>query len=143
MGVNRSLLTPRWLLLHLLFVAAIVATAWLGWWQWQRAHEAGGSFQNLGYALQWPLFGVFTIYLWYRVATMELRGRRSATTEPADGPDDGGAEQADHVAETTPDRARRRPLVPPPAPPVDAAEDPELAAYNKYLADLNARNTRH
>lgn len=139
--VNRSLLTPRWLLLHLLFVAAVVATALLGWWQWERAHEAGGSFQNLGYALQWPLFGVFTIYLWYRVATMELRGREAP--DPADQPvtESTGAEADEKVEEPEASR-RKRPLVPPPAPPVDAEEDPELAAYNRYLADLNSRDER-
>ena len=30
-----------------------------------------------------------------------------------------------------------RPLVPPPAPAVREDEDPELAAYNQYLAELN------
>jgi DNA-binding transcriptional regulator of glucitol operon len=130
--VNRSLLTPRWLLLHLLFVAAIIATGLLAWWQWDRAHEAGGSFQNLGYALQWPLFGVFTVFLWYRLARMELeRAEEStpATTTP------------EPPAEPEP-RVRRRPLVPPPATPVTADEDPELAAYNQYLAELNQSEHR-
>ena len=25
------------------------ATGFLAWWQWDRAHEAGGSFQNMGH----------------------------------------------------------------------------------------------
>lgn len=130
--MNRSLLTPRWLLLHLVFVAAVIATGALAWWQWSRAQDAGGSFQNLGYALQWPLFGAFTLFLWFRMAQMTVREQREATeperaaseTDPAAAPQD---------AET----ARKRPLVPPPAPPVDAEEDPELAEYNRYLAELN------
>lgn len=129
--MNRSLLTPRWLLLHVLFLAAIIATGLLTWWQWSRAHEAGGSFQNLGYALQWPLFGAFTAFLWYRLIHMNLHDQKEAGEAP---------EAVETVtAEVSPaeESERRRPLVPPPARPVDAEEDPELAAYNQYLAELN------
>lgn len=129
--MNRSLLTPRWLLLHVLFVAAVIATGLLAWWQWGRAHEAGGSLQNLGYALQWPMFGAFTIFMWYRLVSMETRS--------AQRPDK--AEAAEDAAPERPAEderpARRKPLVPPPAPSVTAEEDPELAAYNRFLADLN------
>ncbi|MEV0698248.1 hypothetical protein AB0I53_10050 [Saccharopolyspora sp. NPDC050389] len=138
----RSLLTPRWLLLHALFIVATVATGFLAVWQWDRAHEAGGSFQNLGYALQWPLFGVFTIFLWIRLMRMEAhRDRDEAEPEaPGTAPQD----EADlQVVEEAPSAARRkRPLVPPPAPPVGAEDDPELAAYNQYLADLNESDRR-
>lgn len=142
-SVFRSLLTPRWLLLHVLFIAATVATGFLAVWQWDRAHEAGGSFQNLGYALQWPLFGAFTIFLWIRVMRMELNREREEAASQA-GTDTAAAEAdtaADEPAQQRP-KTRRRPLVPPPAPPVDADEDPELAAYNKYLAELNEADRR-
>ncbi|MCI2416669.1 hypothetical protein MOQ72_04480 [Saccharopolyspora sp. K220] len=139
----RSLLTPRWLLLHALFVIATVATGFLAVWQWDRAHEAGGSFQNLGYALQWPLFGVFTIFLWIRLMRMDVHGNQEeaepeSTAEPA--PEDAVAAQLGDGPTTA--TRRKRPLVPPPAPPVDADEDPELAAYNQYLAELSERDRR-
>ena len=131
--MNRSLLTPRWLLLHLLFLAATIATGFLARWQWDRAHEAGGSAQNLGYALMWPLFGAFTIFLWVRVVRM-YRGTDSAVRAET---------RISEVAEVTAEQsARRRPLVPPPAPPVDAGEDPEMAEYNRYLAELNEADRR-
>jgi DNA-binding transcriptional regulator of glucitol operon len=126
--VNRSLLTPRWLLLHALFVAAVIATGLLAWWQWDRAHDAGGSFQNLGYALQWPLFGVFTLFFWYRLTRLDR--------SPAPQVQPGDEEEDDHN-EKAEAPERKRPLVPPPAPSVDDNEDPELAAYNRYLAELN------
>ncbi len=119
--VNRSLLTPRWLLLHVLFLAAVIATGVLTLWQWDRAHEAGGSFQNLGYALQWPLFGLFTLFFWYRLARMDSV---SDQTEQ-------------HDDEPTGEPSHRRPLVPPPASRVSADEDPVMAEYNRYLAELN------
>jgi DNA-binding transcriptional regulator of glucitol operon len=125
--VKRSLLTPRWLLVHLLFVAAVIATGFLAVWQWDRAHEAGGTFQNLGYSLQWPLFGGFTVFLWYRVVRMRLEQGDGDTADTS-------GESAVSETQTT---VTGRLLVPPPAAPVSEDEDPELAAYNKYLADLN------
>lgn len=140
LGVYRSLLTPRWLLLHALFVVATVATGFLAVWQWDRAHEAGGSFQNLGYALQWPLFGVFTIFLWLRLMGMEVhRDRDEAEPDAAVQEEAAGPKAAE---EAPPAVRRKRPLVPPPAPPVDAGDDPELAAYNQYLAELNESDRR-
>lgn len=142
-GVNRRLLTPGWVLVHLVFLAVFAATLWLGWWQWQSAHEAGGSFRNLGYALQWPLFGGFALFLWFQVVRMTgPAAQEESRLVDADG------EQSRAGAEDEPDgrglrrasEVRRRPRrspVPPRAAPVDADEDPELAAYNAYLADLN------
>ncbi|WP_396022083.1 hypothetical protein [Corynebacterium poyangense] len=41
---------------------AVIATFGLAWWQWTRFQSGSGTFQNLGYALQWPLFGAFFVY---------------------------------------------------------------------------------
>lgn len=139
--VLRSLLTPRWLLLHVLFIVVTIATGFLAVWQWDRAHDAGGSFQNLGYALQWPLFGAFTIFLWIRVARMDLdsqAGEGAGTAEVSEVGESTGVNPQGEVAQTR----RRRPLVPPPAPRVDPDEDPELAEYNRYLAELNEAEER-
>ena len=47
----------------LIFVVfAALATLGLSYWQFSRWESAAGSFQNLGYALQWPAFGVFFIW---------------------------------------------------------------------------------
>lgn len=139
-GVLSRLLTTRWLLLHVLFLVAFIATGFLTVWQWDRAHEAGGSFQNLGYALQWPLFGAFTIFLWVRMIRMDLHIDAPADDDASTGdaePD--VARGADAPAAGLHNgRHVNRSLVPPPAPSVDDDEDPELAAYNRFLADLNA-----
>lgn len=55
------------------FCAAIA----LAWWQWTRFQSGSGSFQNLGYALQWPVIGTFFIvayrkYLEYENESIEL-----------------------------------------------------------------------
>ncbi|QUH04753.1 hypothetical protein HUO13_31815 [Saccharopolyspora erythraea] len=143
--MNRSLLTPRWLLLHLLFLAAAIATGFLARWQWDRAHEAGGSAQNLGYALMWPLFGAFTIFLWVRVARM-YKVAEAAPALPDAGTAPGAASSISGAAAASAEQAagkrRRRPLVPPPAPPVDDDEDPVMAEYNRYLAELDEADRR-
>src|SRR6201996_2962788 len=48
-------------LVALVIVAACGCLA-LGWWQWTRFQSMSGTFQNLGYALQWPLFAWFCVY---------------------------------------------------------------------------------
>jgi DNA-binding transcriptional regulator of glucitol operon len=123
----------------LMFVAAAVAVL-LAWWQLERYEGSGGSFQNLGYTLQWPVFGAFVIYLWWRL----LRdASKPETTE--------SAESAGQEAETTESTAAEPELASARTEPANAAaariaadekEDPELAAYNRYLAGLAERSGR-
>ncbi len=108
----------------LLCVVVFVGCLGLAWWQWSRFTAAGGDWQNLGYALLWPLFGVFPAFMFWRMRTLRAQ-----------------AGQAEEQAASQP--------VPPREPdkmPVrqdagqDTEDDPELAAYNAYLAQLNARH---
>jgi DNA-binding transcriptional regulator of glucitol operon len=119
----RRLLAPKWLAWHALTVAVAVLFVRLGLWQWHRA-AATGSPQNMGYALQWPAFALFAAAVWWRVC-------RDAVRPPA----------AAAPAAAPPAKPPRRPRAPEPAPavPVTDEEDPQLAAYNRYLAELNER----
>jgi DNA-binding transcriptional regulator of glucitol operon len=110
----RRLLTPRWLAWHAFALVATLVMLRLGLWQWHRS-EATHSAQNLGYALQWPAFAIFALVVWFRVC-------RDAVRPPADPP-----------------KAQRRTAPEPAAAvvPVTDEEDPELAAYNRFLARLN------
>lgn len=57
---------------HILFLAiAVVATLALAWWQWTRFRSGTGTFQNLGYALQWPLFGAFFVFAYRKFLEYE------------------------------------------------------------------------
>ncbi|MEA5364914.1 hypothetical protein VA596_35645 [Amycolatopsis sp., V23-08] len=94
----------------------------LAWWQWDRFTSANGTFQNLGYVLQWPLFGLFPAFMFWRIRRL----REKAEAEPAPEPVP--------VAEVPAPRSR-----PDVQAPVDD-EDEELAAYNRYLRELNARD---
>ncbi|GAA3530492.1 hypothetical protein GCM10022222_11840 [Amycolatopsis ultiminotia] len=95
----------------------------LAWWQWDRFMSASGTFQNLGYVLQWPLFGLFPAFMFWRIK--KLREREQAEPAAAEPP-------AREAAVTVPAPRRATP------PPADG--DDELAAYNRYLRELNARD---
>lgn len=132
----RSSVTARRLAIAAVCVLCMVIAIGLAWWQWERYSSAGGTFQNLGYVLQWPLFGLFPAFMFWRIRRL----RRQSRAETA----------ADAAADTGAD-AEPRATVPAPRPAPAAhdvgnagdpedPEDAELAAYNRYLAELNARD---
>jgi DNA-binding transcriptional regulator of glucitol operon len=111
--VFSRLLTPRWVLMHLLVAALFVATFFLGYWQLTKA-EAGGGAVNWSYAMQWPLYGVMGLWFYLRMVRDELRR-------------DPDADEPGHA------------VVLYQRPRIDTSGDPELAAYNAHLAELNER----
>ena len=131
------LLSPRWLIRHAVAVVLVIACLRLGWWQWDRARSIGGGAQNLGYALQWPAFGAFVVYAWFRMLRIELH-------PPSATADDSVAE-ANRSGPARPTVRVRRRYTPPsadaPPPPAgpDEPSDEQLAAYNAYLASLAGR----
>lgn len=57
---------------HVVFVGlAFLATLCLAYWQWTRFRAGSGTFQNLGYAIQWPAFGIFIVYAYRRYIQLE------------------------------------------------------------------------
>lgn len=135
-GVRRLVLSPRWILWHLLTLGAMATCLWLAVWQWQRAGSAMGSALNVGYGLQWPLFALFFAVMWWRFLRMEIA---ELDTVGSDRPTENSAPPPPPV------RAPMHgpnPFGPRPAdarpPAID--EDSGLAAYNRMLAQLAARN---
>jgi DNA-binding transcriptional regulator of glucitol operon len=90
----------------------------LAWWQWTRYESASGSFQNLGYALQWPMFAGFCFYAYYKFVRYE-----DVPPEPPHG---------DDVTEIPAGLLPERPT----AAAVSDDDDPTLREYNAYLAEL-------
>jgi hypothetical protein len=123
---------------HLLTIGAMVTCGFLSAWQWGRAGSAMGSALNVGYGLQWPLFAVFFGFMWWRFLRMEI-AKLGEVPEPAP-----AAPEAEVPAEPAPPVDGPSPFGPRPAtwkaPPVTDEEDPELAAYNRMLAVLAARD---
>jgi hypothetical protein len=126
----RRLLTPGWLARHGLAIALVAAFLTLGWWQISRA--AGGNALSWAYAVEWPVFAGFVVFVWWREVRRERRGDRPG--RPRSG--EAAAEQASAAG-------FRRPVVTTKAyagsgPETAGAPDGDLAAYNDYLAWLNA-----
>lgn len=100
-------------------VLAFITCLGLGWWQWERFSSAGGTFQNLGYAFQWPLFAFFFIHAYRRFVLLESGAAPEQEREP---------EPTELAAGLLPERPGSR-----------LDEDDELSDYNAYLADLAAQ----
>ena len=125
------MLAPKWWLLHLFVLVAVLGMLRLGLWQWHRAHSKSGGIQNFAYAFQWPLFAGFAIVLWVKTLMEEVR-------RPADLPR-GAVGPGVHATEA--DIVRQpgvRIGISTPAADVDE-DDPEVAAWNARFAALNAR----
>lgn len=72
-------------IVQIFFLAlGVIATLLLAWWQYERWQSTSGSFQNLGYALQWPIFGIFLVVTYRKYIEYErerLRGDDEAAVE--------------------------------------------------------------
>lgn len=112
----RILLSPRWLVRHVLLGVALWTCWGFGTWQLERALERD-SILNWSYTVEWGLFGAFALLSWGWLLRDDLRG--GPPPEPDEPP-------VVHL---------------PVAQPVSDEEDPELAAYNRMLAALNAKDT--
>lgn len=114
-------------------VLSVVICCGLAWWQWERYASAGGTFQNLGYVLQWPLFGLFPLFMAWRMHRLRRQKQHQER---------GGGVTSESRASVQ--RSARPAVVQPSAPRTgpSADEDDELAAYNRYLAELNARDSK-
>ncbi|MGH3912697.1 MAG: transcriptional regulator [Pseudonocardiaceae bacterium] len=126
----RFALSRRWWAGHVLVAAGCGVFLELAHWQWDRAYSVTGDWQNLGYALQWPLFAAVLVAGWLRFLWLEQHP-------------------------PSPDRdtaLNRTPWIPPP-PSLAATRGPasredsrkddaddELAEYNAYLTRLAERD---
>jgi DNA-binding transcriptional regulator of glucitol operon len=105
----------------LVIIAACGCLA-LGWWQWSRFESAAGTFQNLGYALQWPFFAGFCIYAYRKFVRYEDEPPPPAAATGITAIPDGLLPQR-------------------PQSDTSADDDPALREYNAYLSEL-ARKDR-
>lgn len=112
---KRVWLSPRALKLHA--VILIVVPAFMALCIWQIYRAVDGNSLSWAYVFEWPLFAGYAIYMWWRFVHEK--------PEPAEAtaPENGHAEAAP------------QPVGGAPATP-ETEEDPELAAYNAYLARL-------
>ncbi len=94
--------------LHVALAVFVPGCVALTWWQASRA--LGGNALSWVYTVEWPIFAGYATYMWWKLVHDDPRPRPARDA----GAEDPGAEEP--AGET----------------------DDELAAYNRYLADLNA-----
>jgi len=112
--------------LHLALVAGLTVSAVGTWVEWRRA--LGGNRLSWAYAVEWPLIGAWTVWLWWRLRD-----------EPDGDEPDGGPAAGRGPA---PAGRRRLPGLPPGWGHRPAAagaipdDDPGLRAWQAYLREL-------
>ncbi|MBL7502407.1 hypothetical protein I6A84_37220 [Frankia sp. CNm7] len=136
--MRRVLFSPSWLLRHLLAAGLIVFFMYMGRWQWSKGESSHGTLQNLFYGIEWWIFTAFVLYLWAKMIIEEIR---PSTPQSAGAADIGANDDAGALST----EALLRSAVPATlavSPPDDEdPDDAELDAYNRYLAELRARDT--
>jgi hypothetical protein len=143
-------MSKKALLLHL--TLAIVAPGCLaaGWWMFSRARH--GDPVAWIYTVEWPFFACYAVYMWWKLIHDDPASRRDAMSVPATmvrrplamargarRSASGGLAAADapEEAEVTAQDGGQSITF----DPYDES-DPELAAYNRYLASLHERDRR-
>ncbi len=126
----RFLFTPKWLGWHAFAVVAAAGMLWLGDWQFHRAES--GNALSWAYTFEWPIFAIFAVVFWAKT----IRDEFKPPAAPAE------VEQIELPASAglVPGSGSRDGQD---SGPGQEADDPELAAYNAYLARLNDQVKGH
>ena len=101
------------------FVPGCVALTW-----WQASRALSGNTLSWVYTFEWPIFAAYAVYMWWKLLHDEPNGE--PTSEPESAAGAGAGSKARTVADTGAEADG------------EGGEEDELAAYNRYLADLNA-----
>jgi hypothetical protein len=120
---------------HLTAAIVVPGCIALCWWQVSRA--LSGNTLSWAYVFEWPIFGAYGVFMWWKLIHEPPAGTRSEPSAPSSEPltstnNDHRAEDADHSIDGDGE-----------APGGEAdEEDEELASYNRYLAALHASGKR-
>jgi hypothetical protein len=125
------LVTPKWLGWHAFAVVAVLGMLWLGDWQFHRAES--GNALSWAYTFEWPIFAIFGVVFWAKTIRDEFKpppapGYAEEVGLPTGAGIGAGTGQVRGAAGSS-----------------DAveADDPDLTAYNAYLARLNEQVKDH
>jgi hypothetical protein len=143
--------TPRAIGLHVTIIVVLPTFLGLFWWQVQRVRQ--GNTLSWAYVFEWPFFAGYAVYLWWKLVhdqpePAEEDGPSAAAARPDDQSLAAASTERRDVADAP---APRETAAEPHAAPTRGAtaddagagdEERELAAYNRYLAQLNATGRR-
>ena len=134
MGPGPSIwFTPRAIRLHLVILVVVPSFFALCAWQVERA--LSGNELSWAYVFEWPFFAGYAVYMWWKFVHETNESTQSTTPGPTGAhPASGG--EAPGPGASTAGTAETAPS------DEDEEEDEELAAYNRYLAALAARDER-
>lgn len=151
----------RAITLHVALIVAVPVFLTLGSWQLHRALR--GNMLSWAYVFEWPFFACYATWMWWRLvheetataadllpAVARRRGKAPSTEGEPDVSGVHGAAPSDVAGNGEASDERRRLLpadesVPVPRDdydPFDDEADPELAAYNRYLAGLHQQSPK-
>ena len=116
-------------------IVLVATMAGLTWWQASRA--LSGNTLSYVYAFEWPLLAGVVVYMWWDLLHERPDGASVRRREAAPGVSTNGA-SANGAGANGSATAGPRPA----APRYRDDEDEALAAYNRYLAQLNASGRR-
>jgi hypothetical protein len=116
--MRKRWLAPASVKLHVIAVVSVAAMMGLFVWQLNRA--LAGNSLSWAYTVEWPLFAIYTVYMWWRLLheQPEFAGTKSALRRKA---------RAERKKAEADERA--------------VTEEAELAAYNEYLSQLSERRS--
>lgn len=138
----RRFFTLGWLGLHAVAIVLVTTFLGFGWWQLQRAED--GNMRSWGYTFEWPLFAVFVIVMWIKMMYDEVHDDGSGATGGQSAGSAGPATSMGPAGSVGSVGASSRPVRVAALDAQNGEADPELAAYNRYLARLDdeARRSR-
>ena len=141
---RRTWLTPRAIAMHVTLLVVVPTFAGLFWWQVQRVRQ--GNTLSWAYVFEWPFFAAYAVYMWWKLVHDQAAidgepgpvspagAERTTSAEPVSVRLD--AAVPDSTATTVGPVARRGPAS------RQDEDDEEMAAYNQYLAELDASGRR-
>jgi len=142
--VARGWLSARAIRLHVALVIVVPGCIVAGLWQLDRA--LSGNTLSWVYTFEWPFFAGYGVYVWRKLMREIVAEAKAGDDEarmidagapeaddakagmPRPGPEAGEAKLGDDEARGGDEKADGE----------EEEEDEELAAYNRYLAELNA-----
>ncbi|HUY86619.1 MAG TPA: hypothetical protein VMU77_05855 [Acidimicrobiales bacterium] len=125
-------LSKRAVVLHLTVLIVVGGCLYAAWWQANRA--LSGNTLSYIYSVEWPIFAGYGIFMWWKI--LHETAPQAAVYRAGESSYAGDSPSSGEGGEPGPDSGSTR------FPIYDDSDDPERAAYNRYLANLAAGGKR-
>jgi hypothetical protein len=132
----RFLISRRWLGWHALALFLVCGMLALGYWQYRRAME--GNALSWAYTFEWPIFAIFGVVFWAKTIRDEFN-----PPDTDEVPDRAEVAMAGQDAASGGAAGSRLLAGGAIGAEEDEDDDPDLAAYNAYLARLHEQVKGH